>query len=75
MFKKKQIEVWIEGYNDGLGCGHAYRLGTFEAKNLKDAVNQYEKDSGIKVDWHRGYPSIRGSSIYNNAKKARRHYG
>ena len=75
---RRSISLWVEGFAVTGQRENASMIGTFEAKDLDDAVKQYMEHHKDYVDWDRfgrGRHAIWACEIFDNEKDARKSFG
>lgn len=76
--ENKPIQLWIEGLCATGEYEQAQFLGTYNAKDLDDAVNQYISQKRDDVELNKfgnGRHAIWGRELYDNEKDARQSFG
>jgi hypothetical protein len=72
------ISLWLEGFSATGQRQGASMIGTYQAKDLDDAVKQHMETHKGDVDWNSvggGRHSIWGCGIFDNEKEARKSFG
>ena len=74
----RSISLWMEGYSATGESGTAQCIGTYNSKDLDDAVKQYMVANPNRVDWDRfgrGRHAIWACEIFDNETQARKWFG
>lgn len=74
----RSISLWMEGYAATGESGAAQCIGTYNAKDLDDAVKQYMVAHPNSVDWDRfgrGRHAIWACEIFDNEAQSRKSFG
>lgn len=74
----RNISLWMEGFAATGESGTAQYIGTYNAKDLDDAVKQYMEVRPNSVHWDRfgrGRHAIWACEIFDNEADARKSFG
>jgi hypothetical protein len=70
-----KIELWIEGFQIQGDEGKAYRLDTYEADNLEQAVEIHNQQSSMLIEKKQGIFVFWGCRVFDNEADARKSFG